>query len=131
MTSVAVLAAVAGAYLLSRQRQEASLNPARELIFSDITLAAGIEFRHEAGARGKMFNPETFGPGAGWFDHDGDGLLDLLLVNGNLLGSPLDESIRPVLYRNSGDGRFEDVSSRLGLKRRLGGAGRFGLYAPD
>ena len=117
MTSVAVLAAVAGAYLLSRQRQEASLNPARELIFSDITLAAGIEFRHEAGARGKMFNPETFGPGAGWFDHDGDGLLDLLLVNGNLLGSPLDESIRPVLYRNSGDGRFEDVSSRLGLKR--------------
>ncbi len=117
MTTVAVLAAVAGAYLLSRQRQEASLNPARELIFSDITLAAGIEFRHEAGARGKMFNPETFGPGAGWFDHDGDGLLDLLLVNGNLLGSPLDESIRPVLYRNSGDGRFEDVSSRLGLKR--------------
>ena len=74
MTSVAVLAAVAGVYLLSRQRQEASLNPARELIFSDITLAAGIEFRHEAGARGKMFNPETFGPGAGWFDHDGDDL---------------------------------------------------------
>ena len=38
-------------------------------------------------------------------------------MNGNLLGSPLDESIRPVLYRNRGDGRFEDVSARLGLKR--------------
>ena len=93
-----------------------SAGPGR-IRFKDVTAETGILFRHESGARGKVFNPETFGPGGGWLDHDGDGLPDLLLVNGNLLDSNPDDSIRPVLYRNIGKGRFEDVSSRLGLSR--------------
>lgn len=114
---IAVLAFMAAVNFLDSPLDGPGIAGAGEIRFSDVTAAAGIRFQHESGARGKVFNPETFGPGGGWLDHDGDGRLDLLLVNGNLLGSRLDESIRPILYRNSGDGRFEDVSARLGLSR--------------
>ena len=118
ITTIAALAAIAVVSYLSDSPVKApgEATPAG-IHFSDVTAAAGITFRHESGARGKVFNPETFGPGAGWLDHDGDGLLDILLVNGNLLDSSPDDSIRPTLYRNTGTGRFEDVSSRLGLSR--------------
>src|SRR5690606_22014626 len=50
----------------------------RMLRFTDITEPAGLRFRHDSGARGKKYNPETFGPGAGWIDYDVDGHIDLL-----------------------------------------------------
>ena len=50
------------------------------LQFTDVTAAAGVVFRHEAGATGKKWYPETMGAGGGFFDYDGDGWLDMLLV---------------------------------------------------
>lgn len=88
-----------------------------------MTASAGIDFRHEAGARGEMLNPETFGPGAGWLDADGDGRLDLLIINGNALRGPLDPAATPRLYRNLGGGRFEDVTARSGLALPVYGMG--------
>ena len=116
-TAVAILAAVVAVNFLNRRMNGPRDAGSGEIRFTDITSAAGLAFQHESGARGRMFNPETFGPGAGWLDHDGDGRPDLLLINGNLLGAPTDDSLRPTLYRNSGDGGFEDVSGRLGLSR--------------
>jgi hypothetical protein len=60
------------------------------------------------------------GFGTGWIDYDNDGWLDLLTVNGavSLKPSrssgrfPYDERNR--LFRNLGNGRFEDVSSKAG-----------------
>src|SRR5436309_3534481 len=51
--------------------------------FVDATRESGLEFRHVNGAAGKFYYPETFGSGAGFIDYDGDGRLDIVLVNGN------------------------------------------------
>ena len=70
-----------------------------------------------------MFNPETFGPGAGWFDFDGDGRLDLLCINGNVLRGSPDPAKVAALYHNRGDGTFEDVTARAGLDVPIYGMG--------
>jgi hypothetical protein len=51
------------------------------LPFSDVTVAAGIDFVHENGAEGERLLPETMGGGVAFTDLDGDGLADLLFVN--------------------------------------------------
>ena len=53
-----------------------------EPIFVDVTESAGITFLHTDGRSGlRLFN-EFLGSGGGFFDYDGDGDLDLYLVNG-------------------------------------------------
>lgn len=92
-----------------------SSNPSNGPWFTDVTSASGIDFTHESGARGKKYNPETFGPGAGWIDADTDGQLDLLLVNGTTLEGAPDPEVTPALYRNLGGGRFANVTKAAGL----------------
>ena len=41
--------------------------------FSDVTSAARITFRHDSGATGKKYLPETMGAGGAFLDADGDG----------------------------------------------------------
>ena len=50
--------------------------------FHDATQEAGIGFVHFNGANGQKFVIETVGPGGGFFDYDGDGRLDIYLING-------------------------------------------------
>ena len=53
----------------------------------DVTEDVGISFVHVNGARGDLHMPETIGSGGGFLDYDGDGYLDLYLVNsGDLTG---------------------------------------------
>src|SRR5262245_45409941 len=47
----------------------------------DVTEQAGIVFRHNTGAFGKKYLPETLGSGCAFFDYDTDGWLDVLLIN--------------------------------------------------
>ncbi len=94
------------------------------LPFEDITAAAGIDFVHESGARGEKLLPETMGGGCAFFDYDGDGDEDLLLVNGRPW--PHDDAsarTRSGLYRNDGTGRFEDVTIEAGLDDVMYGFG--------
>jgi tetratricopeptide (TPR) repeat protein len=99
------------------------------LQFTDVTAAAGVVFRHEAGATGKKWYPETMGAGGGFFDYDGDGWLDILLVNGRRWPGERQESEPTMrLYRNQGDGTFADVTQRAGLAVPLYG---MGLVAAD
>ncbi len=49
---------------------------------ADVTAQAGIAFHHNNGAFGAKYLPETLGPGCAFLDYDGDGWLDILLVNG-------------------------------------------------
>ena len=49
---------------------------------ADVTAHAGIDFHHNSGAFGAKYLPETLGPGCAFFDYEGDGWLDILLLNG-------------------------------------------------
>ena len=98
--------------------------PPAALQFTDVTAAAGMVFRHEAGATGKKWYPETMGAGGGFFDYDGDGWLDILLVNGRQWPGQRQEPEPTMrLYRNQGNGTFEDVTQRAGLAIPLYGMG--------
>ena len=92
--------------------------------FTDVTSAAGIRFRHNNGAFGKKYLPETMGAGVVFFDADGDGWQDVLLINStNWPGRPTARSSLHALYRNNGDGRFADVTSSSGLGVSMYGLG--------
>lgn len=84
--------------------------------YRDIAVESGIDFIHVNGATGDRLLPETMGGGVAFFDYDGDGHIDLLLVNsGRWPGSdaPAVDTLR--LYRNDGSGRFREVTVEVGL----------------
>ena len=60
----------------------ASAAPDPGFRLADVTAQAGIDFHHNSGAFGAKYLPETLGPGCAFLDYDGDGWLDILLVNG-------------------------------------------------
>lgn len=79
--------------------------------FEDVTDLVGLHFTHDAGpADGKYFLPQVIGSGAALFDYDGDGRLDVYLVNN---GGPGGAKNR--LYHQEKDGRFTDASTGSGL----------------
>ena len=78
--------------------------------FVDVTREAGLEFRHETGARGDKWMPD-YGQRLRAFDYDGDGWLDVLLVNSDGWGG---EKAPGKLYRNLGNGTFADATQRAG-----------------
>lgn len=84
--------------------------------FYDATLAAGIDFEHINGANGQKFVIETVGPGGGFFDYDGDGRLDIYLLNGAAVpGTAYAKAPQNALYRNKGDGTFADATADAGV----------------
>jgi enediyne biosynthesis protein E4 len=87
--------------------------------FVDITSQAGISWEHATGADGRRDLPETTGGGAAFLDYNGDGDLDLFLLNsGTLGGDGTNAQSRSALYRNDGDGTFTDVTAAAGLQHR-------------
>jgi len=84
--------------------------------FVDATDEAGLTAVTWCGRPGKPHILESGGTGLALFDYDGDGDLDLYLVNGwRLEGSEVAERGKNVLYRNRGDGTFEDVTEKAGV----------------
>jgi len=80
-----------------------------------VTERSGLAgFAHFGGVRSTQL-PEDMGSGAAWGDYDADGYPDLFLCNisGPLTGDAAGTTNR--LYRNRGDGTFEDVTERSGL----------------
>jgi len=91
--------------------------------FTDVTKQAGIRFVHNSGAFGRKYLPETMGSGALWFDADGDGWQDLLLVNSKSWPGQSGPRSLSALYRNTHDGAFLDVTRASGLDVELYGIG--------
>ncbi len=99
--------------------------------FTDVTAKAGL-----AGAQ--MNGKKMWSVGAGWFDYNNDGLLDLFVVNYCVWEVNKDPyctlkngmraychptlyaSLHDTLYRNNGDGTFTDVSQETGIAGHMG-----------
>ncbi len=90
---------------------------------NDVTAQAGVNFRHNNGAFGSKFLPETMGPGCAFFDYDGDGWLDILIVNGMDFPGHKRAGSTLSLYRNNRNGTFTDVTARAGLAVQMYGMG--------
>ncbi|MGV3720207.1 MAG: CRTAC1 family protein [Actinomycetota bacterium] len=82
-------------------------------IYADATGPAGVQFEHRSGMV-KALHPnllQTTGSGCALFDYDQDGRLDLYLIDGNHQPGGGNR-----LYRNQGDGRFQDVTDTAGAR---------------
>lgn len=97
--------------------------PVPQFPFVDITEKAGVKFTHTNAATGRKLLPETMGSGCAFFDFDNDGKPDLLLINGRPWPGSKDPDPTMKLYRNKGDGAFEDVTAKVGLDVPLYGQG--------
>jgi len=90
------------------------ISHSQQVIFADVTQAAGIFFKHEVGKTDHKHIVETMGSGLALFDYDNDDDLDLYLVNAG--DTPTGQNtVGNVLYRNDGDGTFTDVSQLAGV----------------
>jgi enediyne biosynthesis protein E4 len=102
------------------------------VVFSNLQPRSGIDFRLENSPSAERFLIETMTGGCAFLDFDGDGLLDIFLVNGAAIHTqpgrgPIIDKSEPRywnrLYRNLGGGRFEDVTEKAGVKGRGFGLG--------
>jgi len=85
------------------------------LLFRDITAEAGITFQHHA-APEKKYIVESMSGGVALFDYNNDGLIDIFFVDSLTVETARDPSAaRSALYRNLGNGKFEDVTEKSGL----------------
>ncbi len=84
--------------------------------FIDVSVHAGFDFKHAHGGSGKKYLPEIMGAGGSALDYDGDGWIDVYLVqSGSLPGAGGGQALSNRLYRNRGDGTFEDVTEAAGV----------------
>ena len=88
-----------------------------------VTQSAGINFRHNSGAFGAKYLPETMGSGCAFLDYDCDGWLDILLANGCDWPGHKRQRSTLRLYRNNRNGTFSDVTAAAGLAVEMYGMG--------
>ncbi|MBX7174900.1 MAG: CRTAC1 family protein [Pyrinomonadaceae bacterium] len=103
---------------------------------TNISKQSGINFKTIYGDENKnRYLLETTGTGVAFIDYDNDGWQDIFFVNGTRLDDTLPKNEPPPtnhLFRNKGDGTFEDVTAKAGLNRtNWGQAAVVGDYDND
>lgn len=101
----------------NQSRESPSELTQNSLSFTDVTAQANLsDFRHETGAFGRKWFPESMGAGGGFIDYNGDDYQDIVLIGGGTWPEYTGETV-PVLwlFRNNGDGTFTEVTEEAGL----------------
>ena len=95
-----------------------------EVVFRDIAAAAGLGVTHVNGASPDKYFAEIMGSGGLFFDFDDDGWIDIFLVDGGSIADPrVAATAKHRLFRNRGNGTFEDVTAQSGIRHREYGMG--------
>jgi enediyne biosynthesis protein E4 len=90
--------------------------------FTDVATSVGLAFTHIRGATGQYQLPETMGSGVAWLDYDGDGWMDLYVVQSGPYPPQGNAAAQDRLFRNV-RGRFVDVTREAGLHDTAYGMG--------
>jgi hypothetical protein len=86
-------------------------------VFENVAMAAGVAVPHLNGASPDKYLAETMGSGAVFFDADGDGWIDLFLVDGGSIADPaVMAQARHRLFRNQRNGTFADATAKSGIR---------------
>ena len=89
--------------------------PVSPFRFTEVARESGIDFVHVSGmTRAKHF-PTAYGSGVAILDYDNDGRLDLYFATMTFLPPGLVQTGCNRLYRNVGNGRFQDATRSAGL----------------
>ena len=97
--------------------------PSGAIEFTDVTADSGIRFKHNSGAAGKKYLPETIGAGGAFLDYDNDGWQDIVLINSMDWPESKKRKSFSALYHNNKDGTFTDVTQQSGLGVEMYGLG--------
>jgi hypothetical protein len=120
--------AIVGCWAIAAGGQGAPRHDAAEqppgVTFTEVSREAGLDFHHINGASADKHLAETIGSGGLFFDYDSDGWIDIFLVDGGSVADPaVARQARHRLFRNRGNGSFEDVTARSGIVHRNFGMG--------
>ena len=124
MRLLTLVLAIAWLSALALSLHSASINPqtstsgtSSTIRFEEIAEKAGLHFITQNSPTPNKNQIETMVAGVALLDYDGDGYLDIYLVNGATIPSLEKESPKywNRLYHNNHDGTFTDVTERAGL----------------
>jgi cytochrome c-type biogenesis protein CcmH/NrfG len=91
-------------------------NRGAQIKFRECQESAGIDFQYFSGDTGSKYLLESMGGGVAVLDYDGDGWPDLYFTQGaRIPPDPDDKTYQDRLFRNLGNGTFEDVTLSAGL----------------
>jgi len=85
--AVVIAAVAASACTPDRNASQPAKAAAAQELFVDATQSSGISFQHSNGRSGQFYYPEIIGSGVAVFDYNNDGKLDILVLQGGVLGS--------------------------------------------
>ena len=124
-SAVVILLGLAAALSVAVARPSGETAPSDVPHFVDVTAASGLKFVNICGeADHKDYIFEAKGGGVGVLDFDNDGWMDIVFAQGSTMARhKTGDDPTPVLYRNRGDGTFEDVTQKAGLTHRGWGMG--------
>jgi len=104
----------------SQKQSVATPPPANDDYFQEIGPEIGLDFIHSIGEHDLTNIIESVGGGAAFLDYDQDGYIDIYACTGTWLEG-FSKSEKPAelpenhLYRNRGDGTYEDVTKKAGV----------------